>query len=161
MNKPESLRKHLEAAVPGLRNNPDRLLVFVDNGTLRSTAAPGLSFEYAYTLNLIFTDFAGHPDSIAIPLFAWLLVNQRELMENPRLAQEAVQFEADILDNKKVDLSITLALTERVIVKRLADGQLQVTYPAEPTVDEPFEAESWQLTDADGNVMAEWDNPTP
>lgn len=161
MNKPDSLRKHLEAAIPGLKKNPDRLLVFVDNGTLRSTAAPGLSFEYAYTLNLIFTDFAGHPDSIAIPLFAWLLVNQRELMENPRLAQEAVQFEADILDNKKVDLSITLALTERVIVKRLADGQLQVTHPAEPAVDQPFEAGRWQLTDADGNVMAEWDSPAP
>ncbi len=161
MNKPDSLREHLTAAIPELRKNPDRLLIFIDNGTMRSTAAPGLSFEYAYTLNLIFTDFAGHPDIIAIPLFAWLLVNQRELMENPRLAQESVKFEADILDNKKVDLSITLPLTERVIVKRQADGQLQVTHPAEPTVDEPFEADHWQLTDGEGNVMAEWNNPAP
>lgn len=61
MNKPSSLRSHLLAAVPELRHNPDRLLIFIDQGRMRSTAAPGLSFEYSYTLNLIFTDYAGHP----------------------------------------------------------------------------------------------------
>ena len=44
MNKPSALRAHLLAAVPELHKNPDRLLVFIDNGTIRSTAAPGLSF---------------------------------------------------------------------------------------------------------------------
>lgn len=159
MNKPDSLREHLTAAIPELRKNPDRLLVFIDNGTMRSTAAPGLSFEYAYTLNLIFTDFAGHPDSIAIPLFAWLLEHQRELMENPARAADSVQFEADILDNKKVDLSITLPLTERVIVKRQADGKLDVRHPPEPRVDQPLEAGRWQLVDEAGNTLAEWDSP--
>lgn len=158
MNKPDSLRKHLTAAIPELRKNPDRLLIFIDNGTMRSTAAPGLSFEYAYTLNLIFTDFAGHPDSIAIPLFAWLLVNQSELMENPRRAQEAVQFEADILDNKKVDLSITLPLTERVIVKQQDDGRLEIEHPPEPQRPAAFSAGHWQLY-AGGEVVAEWGAP--
>ncbi len=161
MDKPESLRRHLVQAIPELRKNPDRMLVFIDNGTMRSTAAPGLSFEYSYTLNLIFTDFAGSPDSIAIPLFAWLLVNQRELMENLDRVKDAVKFEADVLSNKAVDLSITLPLTERVIVKRQDDGTLQVTRPPEPQLDEPFEATSWQLTDAAGEVLAEWDSPAP
>lgn len=159
MNKPDSLRRHLEQAIPELRKNPDRLLVFIDNGTLRSTAAPGLSFEYDYTLNLIFTDFAGHPDSIAVPLFAWLLVNQNELMANLDRAKDSVQFEADLLDNSKVDLSITLPLTERVIVKPQGDGQLLITHPPEPPLEEPYEATSWQLIDKDGEVLAEWDNP--
>ena len=158
MNKPDSLRKHLTDAIPELRKNPDRLLVFIDNGTMRSTAAPGLSFEYSYTLNLLFTDFAGHPDSIAIPLFAWLLINQRELMENPRLAQESVKFEADILDNKKVDLSITLPLTERVIVKPGEGGTLSVIHPPEPQPPEPSGAEHWELRLGD-ELIAEWDNP--
>ncbi|MEH6565103.1 MAG: phage tail protein [Halopseudomonas sp.] len=161
MNKPDSLRRHLEQAIPELRKNPDRLLVFIDNGTLRSTAAPGLSFEYAYTLNLIFTDFAGHPDSIAVPLFAWLLVNQNELMANLDRAKDSVQFEADLLDNSKVDLSITLPLTERVIVKPQGDGQLLITHPPEPPLEEPYEATSWQLIGKDGEVLAEWDNPAP
>ncbi len=135
MKKPESLRDHLLAAIPELKRNPDRLLVFVDNGSMRSTAAPGLSFEYSYTLNIILTDFAGSPDAVAILLFSWVLINQRELMENLEKGRDAIKFEADILDNSKVDLSITLPLTERVIIKRLDDGTLEVSHPAEPVVD--------------------------
>lgn len=157
MNKPESLRAHLLAAIPELKRNPDRLLVFIDNGSLRSTAAPGLSFEYSYTLNLILTDFAGHPDAVAVPLFAWVLVNQRELMENLERGRDAIKFEADILDNSKVDLSITLPLTERVIVKRQADGTLQATHPAEPVVDdELFLVPAMRVETPDGELLAEW-----
>ena len=146
MNKPESLRAHLLASVPELKKNPDRLMVFIDNGTMRSTAAFGLSFEYSYTLNLIFTDYAGHPDAIAIPLFAWILVNQRELMENVDRSKTAVAFEADVLDNSKVDLSIKLPLTERVVVKTLEDGSLSVDHPAEPMMDvDPFTLRSLEL----------------
>jgi hypothetical protein len=157
MNKPESLRAHLLAAIPELKRNPDRLLVFIDNGSLRSTAAPGLSFEYSYTLNLILTDFAGHPDAVAIPLFAWVLVNQRELMENQEKGRDAIKFEADILDNSKVDLSITLPLTERVIVKAQADGTLQVDHPEEPQLEPYYPAGHWQLY-AKGMLLAEWDS---
>lgn len=157
MNKPESLRAHLLAAIPELKRNPDRLLVFIDNGSLRSTAAPGLSFEYSYTLNLILTDFAGHPDAVAIPLFAWVLVNQRELMENLERGRDAIKFEADILDNSKVDLSITLPLTERVIVKAQADGTLHVDHPEEPQLEPYYPAGHWQLY-AKGMLIAEWDS---
>ena len=157
MNKPESLRAHLVAAVPELKRNPDRLLTFVDNGSMRSTAAPGLSFEYSYTLNIILTDFAGHPDAIAIPLFAWVLLNQRELMENQEKGRDAIKFEADILDNSKVDLSITLPLTERVIVKRQADGTLEVSHPAEPVVDdELFLVPALRVETSEGELLAEW-----
>lgn len=161
MNKPESLRQHLIQANPELAKNPDRMLVFVDNGTMRSTSAEGLSFEYAYTLNLIFTDFAGHPDSIAIPLFAWLLVNQNELMANLDRAKDSVQFEADLLDHSKVDLSITLPLTERVIVKDQGDGQLIISYPPEPPLEEAYGPTSWQLFDGNENLLAAWDSPAP
>jgi hypothetical protein len=160
MNKPESLRKHLLDSIPELRHNPDRLHVFIDNGTMRSTAAPGLSFEYAYTLNLILTDFAGHPDAVAIPLFAWVLVNQRELMENLERSKDAIAFEADVLDNSKVDLSIKLPLTERVIVKRQDDGKLVVSHPAEPIVDdEQFTVAGVTVMTTDGEFLAQWGQP--
>lgn len=158
MKKPESLRAHLLAAIPELKRNPDRLLVFVDNGSMRNPAAPGLSFEYSYTLNLILTDFAGSPDTVAVPLFAWVLVNQRELMENLEKGRDAIKFEADILSNKAVDLSITLPLTERVIVKRQDDGTLHISHPPEPQLDEFLPAGPWQLI-ADGEVLAEWESP--
>ncbi|WP_311968588.1 phage tail protein [Pseudomonas baltica] len=160
MNKPESLRAHLMATIPELRHNPDRMIVFVDNGTMRSTAAPGLSFEYSYTLNLILTDYAGHPDAVAIPLFAWVLVNQRELMENLDKGKEAISFEADVLDNSKVDLSIKLPLTERVIVKRMDDGSLQVSHPAEPIVDEElFLAPGITVRNSAGDTLWVWGEP--
>lgn len=132
MNKPNSLRDHLLAADPTLAQNPERLLVFIDEGNIRSTAAPGLSFEWLYTLNVIITDYAGHPDNIAIPLLAWLRRNQPDLLTNIEKGKDAIGFEADILGNDKVDLSITMPLTERVIVKRLPDESLEVTHPDEP-----------------------------
>lgn len=155
MNKPNSLRDHLLAAVPELHKNPDRLLVFIDNGSIRSTVAPGLSFEYSYTLNVMLTDFAGHPDAIAIPLLAWLLVNQHELLANHEQGKKAITFEADVLDNSKVDLSIKLPLTERVIVKKLPGGELDVTHPDEPQLEPFLEAGTWQVF-AKGELLAEW-----
>ena len=162
MNKPNSLRAHLLAAVPELKKNPDRLLVFIDNGTIRSTAAPGLSFEYSYTLNIILTDYAGHPDAVAIPLLAWLLVNQPELLTNLEKGKTAIAFEADVLDNSKVDLSLKLPLTERVIVKKQDDGSLQVSHPNEPELfEETFTLDGLRLETPSGEVIAQWGAPTP
>lgn len=135
MNKPDSLRAHLLAHVPALENDPERLLIFIDNGTVHCTAARGLSFEYAYQLQMIFTDFAGHPDTVMVPLLEWLRMNQSELLTNLDKAAEGIKFEVEVLDSSKVDMSLTLALTERVIVKRQTDGSHQVTHPAEPVYE--------------------------
>lgn len=157
MNKPESLRAHLLSSVRELKGQPDRLMVFIDQGTIRSTAAHGLSFEYAYTLNVILTDFPGHPDAVAIPLLAWVLVNQRELIENLERNKDAITFEADVLDSNKVDLSIKLPLTERVIVKKQGDGTLQIDHPAEPQLEPFLPAGTWQLY-GNGELLAEWES---
>lgn len=160
MNKPSSLKQHLIAAVPELRGNPDKILVFIDQGRIRSTTAPGLSFEYAYTLNLILTDFAGHPDAVAVPLLAWLLTHQPDLMENLEKAKDAIQFEADILADDLVDLSITLPLTERVIVKRQADGTHNIAHAQEPQLTEQLPATAFQLY-AGTELLAEWTSLEP
>lgn len=139
MNKPGSLRKHFLRLKPELKHNLNRLMVFIDNSTLRSTMAQGLLFEYSYTLNIILTDYAGHPDAVAIPCSPGVQVNQRKLMRNLVSGKETIGFEADVLDNSKVDLSIKLPLTERVVAKTLEDGSLSVDHPTEPAVDlEPF-----------------------
>ena len=162
MNKPSALRAHLLAAVPELHKNPDRLLVFIDNGTIRSTAAPGLSFEYSYTLNVILTDFAGHPDAVFIPLLTWLLRHQPELLTNLERGKTAIAFEADVLDESKVDLSIKLPLTERVIVKRQPDESLLVSHPDEPElIEETFTIPGLRLMTPDGELIAEWGTPAP
>lgn len=132
MNKPDSLRAHLLATIAELRHDPDRLLTFIDNGKVRCTAAASLSFEYSYDLKIILTDYAGHPDSVMLPLLGWLSVNQSELLENLDKSAQGIKFEADVLDNSKVDLSILLPLTERVVVAKDAGGNTTVKHPGEP-----------------------------
>lgn len=132
MNKPDSLRAHLLEHVPDLKQNPDRLLIFIDNGKIRCTAAATLSFEYGYQLQIILTDFAGHPDSVMLPLLGWVRVHQSELLANLDKSAEGITFEADVIDQSKVDMSITLTLTERVAVKKRNDGGFDISHLPEP-----------------------------
>lgn len=158
MNKPNSLRDHLLASVPGLKANPDRLIMFIDSGKIRCTAAASLSFEYAYTLQILLTDFAGHPDSVMLPILGWLRVNQSELLTNLDKSAEGLKFEADVLDQSKVDLSITLPLTERVVVKRLDGGTFDVSHPPEPQYTE-YQQHGEITIFKDGEPLASWNPP--
>lgn len=154
MNKHESLRAHLLATVAELRHNPDLLLIFIDNGKVRCTAAATLSFEYSYDLQIIFTAFAGHPDSVMLPVLGWISINQPELLENYEKMQNGIQFEADILDKDKVDLGLTLRLTERVVVGTDAQGNTTVKHAGEPQRVAGYLDPNW-VPGSQGNV-SEW-----
>lgn len=158
MNKPESLRTHLLSTIGELKHNPDRLLIFIDNGKIRCTAAASLSFEYSFDLQVILTDFAGHPDSVMLPVLGWLKVNQADLLENLNKSAEGIQFEADILDNSKVDLSLTLSLTERVIVRTDAGGNTTIRHPGEPQRTAMFLDPAW--IPGPWKSGSEWATPT-
>ena len=157
MFKPASLRGFLTAANPELARDPDRLLVFIDEGSLQATYAPGLSFEYAYTLNLVFTDYAGHPDAIMVPLLVWIRDQQPELLANPD-NRDKIQFEADLLANDAVDMSIKIPLTERVGVHPRPGGGHDVQHYPEPQLEVALQAQHWQVFLKD-ELIAEWDVP--
>lgn len=114
MKKPQILRDHLLRTVPGLAAAPDKLDLFIDRGRVQCGKGAGLSFRYAYTLNLVVQDFAGDPDRLMLPLLAWISEHQPDLLA--RAPQEPFAFEAEILDEKRTDVSITIDLTERVVV---------------------------------------------
>jgi len=157
MNKPDSLRAHLLASVPGLKKNTERLLMFIDNGKVRCTAAASLSFEYTYSLQIILTDFAGHPDTVMLPILAWVRVNQSELLVNLEKSEEGLKFEADIIDNTKVDMSISLPLTERVLLTRQDDGTFKATHPGE-SLYEPEDTTPVEIY-ADNELISAWQPP--
>lgn len=157
MMKPDHLRAHLAAALPQLRRDPDKLLVFIDRGHLVSTLVPALSFEYRYTLNLILTDFTGSPDGVMVPLLAWLSVYQPELLANPA-RREQIEFEVDVLDGSKVDLSITLPLTERVGVHPREGGGYDIQHYPEPPVEDGLQPGQWKVYLKD-KLIATWDLP--
>lgn len=135
MLKPASLRTAIEAALPDLKRNPDRLLVFIDEGTVRCTSAESLSFEYGYTLQLVVTDYADHADTIMVPLLGWLATHQPELLANPDRGRDGIRFEADLLNKVSMDLAIRIALTERVVVSALPGGSYTATHVGEPPLD--------------------------
>lgn len=159
MIKPESLRAHLTAALPALARDPEQLLIFIDNGKLAANLAPGLSFEYRYTLTIILTDFAEHPDSVMVPLLTWIAVNQPDLMANYD-NRGAIAFEAELIDASKVDLSIKIPLSESVGVHARAGepGVYDVEHYPEPVLEPNLVAGHWQLY-VKGELAAEWDTP--
>lgn len=126
MKKPGELRQYLIACIPVLQKGPEQLQIYIDTGNLQARLETGLNFEYQYTLNIILTDLALAPDAVMVPLLAWLKHNQ------PDLPPDAVRFEADVIDHKKVDLSITVQLTERVLVTTDGDGNHQTVHAPEP-----------------------------
>ncbi|MFP3567306.1 phage tail protein [Paraburkholderia sp. SIMBA_030] len=132
MNKATSLRRALTAAVPSLAVDPDKLLVFIDAGNIIGTGAVSLSFDYAYTLNVIIEDFAGDADTVFVAVMAWVRRNQSDLLTNDDLRKSGISFEADQLTQTTVDLSIKLRLTESVVVGTNDAGEQTIKHVDEP-----------------------------
>lgn len=154
MLKPKSLRNALEKAVPVLKNNPDMLRVFIDNGTVASTLAASLSFEHQYTLNLIVTDYRGDLDLLIVPINAWLRENQPDIMTTDEGKQRGFTYLADINSDDSMDISINLHLTERTVVKQV-DKILHVQHLSEPPLPIPVD----RPTDLyiNGERVSHWD----
>lgn len=160
MLKPGSLRAHLTAALPELARDPERLVVLARAGRIITTGTAALSFEYAYTLQMIVLDYAGHADAVMVPLLAWLKRHQPELMDNPDRREKAVRFEVEYLTPQTIDLSIEMDLTERVLVRPRegTPGGLNVIHVPEPPHPGNIEQrEHWTLWLKD-ELLAEWDH---
>lgn len=161
MKKLHLLRHHLINAVPVLANDPERLLTFVEEGSIEFHRGHNFSHEYQFTAQLVLTDFSADLDTIMVPLLQWLAEYQPDVTPT-----EAVSFEAEILSHKSVDVALRVKLTERVIAKVDCDtSQIKVDHalPRFPTTGCP--APRWQLlirdsdAQADYTLVAEWDGP--
>lgn len=153
MNKPQSLRDALSENLPDIKQNPDRLLVFVENGTLAATQGPNFSFVYHYTLSVIIIDYSQHADTVFIPLMVWLRTNQPDLLTGQ--PDSGISFDAEIITNKSTDLELKLKLTETVVVT-LEEGKLVSRHLAEPALMDVTGPTGWELL-ANGETVL----PTP
>ena len=122
MKKPISLRAHLTQHVPQLQKHPDKLHVFIERGAVATKPGVSASWEYRYALQLIITDYSDSSDTLVLPIIAWLHVNQPDLIADYERNGKAISFEAEIIDHTTVDLSHTIELSERVIVRQTATG---------------------------------------
>ncbi|MDN0075596.1 phage tail protein [Crenobacter sp. SG2303] len=146
MNKPAHLRAAIEAALPDLRANPDKLKLYVDRGGIANTGTASRSFEYRYQLKVLVIGFGDHPDVLFITLQEWLREHQPELLLNPERQRDGLHFQVDIIDHTEVDIEITLQLTERVGVKSdpANAGRWIATHFGEPPLD-PYAGQDWEL----------------
>lgn len=136
MIKPAGIRAALVAAIPSLSVNPDKLAVFIDQGSIAATGGRSLSFEYRYVCNVLVLDFAGDADDVFIAVVEWARANQLDLVTNLDERTNGITYEIGILGNALADVSIKLMLTESVVVSVGADGKRLVTH-----VDDT--AETW------------------
>lgn len=153
MLKPDSLRNALYKSVPVLRDNPDMIHLFADNGKIAATLARSLSFEKQYTLNVVVTDFTGELDLLFVPIMAWLRVNQPDIMTTDEGMKKGFTFNIDLNSNSSIDISINLLLTERTVVRQEGDALHVETLP-EPVEDDTIiiPAELWR----DGEIVSQW-----
>lgn len=122
MKKPIELRAYLTAHVPSLAKHPDKLLVFIEKGSVSIKRGAGNSFVYRYTLQLLFTDYTDPADTLVVPLLSWIAANQPDLIDDIDKRDKAIGIEVELLDHDAADIALTLELSERVIVSNVAGG---------------------------------------
>ncbi|MFV2029811.1 phage tail protein [Neisseria sp. S1] len=131
MEKPASLRDALAAALPELRNNPDKLAMYVVDGKTIANKHT-LGHKISYRLNINITDYADGLDKLNVAVIAWLQVNQPDILGPGSVPADSYVFEADILDDKTADIAIVLRLTESVLALIDDDGKINITHRREP-----------------------------
>lgn len=145
MNKLQKLRSYLLKTVPLLARNPDKLLVFAEQGDIsNSPREEHLSFEYSYTATLVLTDFGADIDTVTVPIIAWLKKNQPDRGE-----RKAMDFNAEILSNEEVDIEIRITLTEFVKVSDNGDDTVSTEHLGDPIYIGNFSET--------GDPIREWD----
>lgn len=161
MKKPNNLRDYLVSHLKFLQDNPDKLSMHIESGRYRSTLANGYGMESISPVKFIIQDFTGDADLIAFLLFQWLRVNQSELLANLNKNKTALKFEAEFLDNDKVDVMFEFELTERVIIQKQDNGSFNFSYPDEPQYSPALPVTECELTDEQGNILATWTSAEP
>lgn len=163
MLKPASLRAALETALPELAANPDRLIMYIDQGNIDHRGGLSLSFEYKYRLNLVLLDYAHHASTAIVPLLAWLCTHQPEIALNPDIGEQAIAFEAEILNHASMDFAVRLLLTERVLVTHdTTTGETTARHLPEPAADGACtDPGDWELVFVKPNTAPDWTVATP
>lgn len=142
MKKLDSLRQFLSDNIPELKRDADSLLVFANKGRIVSTSTESRAFVYYYQGECILTDFNGSADILMLSLLEWVRVNQLELLEPGN--EDGIKFEAEILNQDTADISITLDLSERVLVQ-IVDGKRVITHLDEPALPDLTGPTGWAM----------------
>jgi hypothetical protein len=119
MRKADSLRAAIVAELPELAQDPQALKIWLDKGSVIARTAPGrLAWEYRYSISLLLLDFAGDQDRIFAAVIQWVAVEQPDLLMPPAGVENAIRFQADIVDDVRADVLVELEVSESVQVEQ-------------------------------------------
>lgn len=154
MHKLKSLRQALIDAIPQLNANPERLQMSVGSGNLDARLASSLSFEKHYTLNAKVSGFSGGSEGLFVPVLAWLRENQPDIFTLDEGRRNGCSFTIVLNDDDTMDISVSVQLTERILVSQ-EEGALRATYSPEPPLPEPVTRP--KALYINGELVSEWE----
>ena len=129
MRKIDTLKTAIFAALPELNKDPDRLRVWIERGTAKSTQTEARGLAMAFQLNVVVVEMTSDIAILFLGIFQWLRINQPDLMMP---GTDAIGFDADILDNGTADVLVQLQLDQAVSAAPRADGGYDLQYQSEP-----------------------------
>lgn len=149
MKKPDLLRSAITAMYPELVRNPDKLAMWIEQGTAHASKNGQRGFAWEYQLNVVYEDFTGAPEGLFFVVVDWLRDQQPDITQ-PNAP--GFPFEVDIIDDKTFDVKMTLPLREIVVASAVERGwQLQVM--AEQV---PLFPDAEPLRDFSGPITSIW-----
>ena len=155
MHKLKSLRQALIDAVPQLRANPERLRMSVGSGNIDARLAASLSFEKQYELKANVSGFSGDSEGIFVPVLAWLRENQPDIFTLDEGRKNGYTFAVVLNDDDTMDITISVQLTERILVSQ-EQGALHATYSPEPPLPEPVTRP--KALYVNGELVSQWED---
>lgn len=129
MKKPALLRAALAAFLPDLARDPDRLAMWVEKGKVSARLGPQRGFAWEYDLTVLIDAYTGDPSVLMFVICDWLRAQQPDLLAS---GAEGFPFEVDVLDEKTVDVQITLSLKEVVRAEPGPGGRWELVAVPEP-----------------------------
>lgn len=135
-----SLRDHLLSIPDEIKIEPENLITYGSEGRLVSAPyGTNQHFEISYQANIIINNYSGESLQLLFWLLSWFHQKQ------PDHEADAARWDVDILNDKEVDISFALPLTETVKVDNTAEGIVLTS------VDDPnmapvlLAAENWSM----------------
>lgn len=128
MEKLNSLRAAITAALPELARSRENLRIWIERGQGRCQGTKTGAFGFSFQANVLVVEMTSDIAILAHAIFRWLRVNQPDLLTPGR---EGFAFDADILDNGSADVLIQIQLTQNVTVAAVEGGHT-LAYIPEP-----------------------------
>ncbi|WP_318592375.1 phage tail protein [Enterobacter asburiae] len=155
MHKLKSLRQALIDAIPQFNANPERLQMSVGGGNIDARQASSLSFEKRYALNVKVSGFTGDSEGFFVPVLAWLRENQPDIFTLDEGRKNGYTFAIVLNDDDTMDITISVQLTERILVSQ-EQGALHATYSPEPPLPEPVTRP--KALYVNGELVSQWED---